>query len=241
MTYLTGFADAHMHSNDVDTMGGYPDIDGASILLSCTAKYDQWEHVSETAAEDDRVYPFYGMHPWYVNDAPSDLPDLLRSFLEEHPRSGVGEIGLDEGHPDYEKQIGLFNEQLKVAAEIDRPVTMHMLHETPDILRSVKKYGRGVPIILHSFSGPDSYIKAFEKEDCYFSVSPRILMKSATKITQLLKEIPEDRLLIETDAPMRDRHCFTMSAFIEALSPCLGMTPQELIDLTKRNTERVIA
>lgn len=241
MAEIQGFADAHLHIVDVERQGGYPDIENASLLLSCTSSFDQWEEQRKMGAADSRIFPFYGIHPWFVSTAPSNYIDLLDTFLKRDERSGVGEIGIDKTHPALDVQMEMFNAQMEVANEFERPVTIHMVGTETETLKVIKDQRMRVPVILHSYSGPDSYIGAFSKQECYFSISPRILQKSEIRIMRLLSAIPDDRLLIETDAPIRSRNCNDMAHLIKILAGFKSITASELITITKNNTMRVIS
>lgn len=137
-------------------------------------------------------------------------------------------------------QKDFFESQLRLAAEMHRPTTIHMIRSEVDTLRIIRKVKCDIPMILHSYSGPDSYVKAFTTEGCYFSLSHRIFKRSEMRIMRLLSEIPDDRLLVETDAPICSHTCRSMSEFITSLAGFKSMDREELIDLTSKNTRTVI-
>jgi len=240
MTEIQGFADAHLHIVDVKKQGGYPDIDCASLLLTCTSSFDQWDEQRQIDINDIRTFPFYGIHPWSISTAPADYDDRLQELLKKEKRAGVGEIGIDKTHPQLETQMRYFERQIEIAKELKRPVTIHMVGTEAETLKALKEHSIGAPVILHSYSGPDNYVNAFSDEDCYFSISPRILQKSEIKIMRILSTIPDDRLLVETDAPIRNHHCNSMGQLISILAGFKSMTVSEFITLTRSNTLRVI-
>ncbi len=100
MTEIQGFADAHLHIVDVKKQGGYPDIDGASLLLTCTSSFDQWEEQRLIDLNDVRTFPF--THTSLVDiHSPADYDDKLQELLKKEKRAGIGEIGIDKTHPQW--------------------------------------------------------------------------------------------------------------------------------------------
>lgn len=237
---VTGFADAHMHIVDVGAKGGYPDIDYAALLLSCTASFDEWEPQRRMAAADTRIRPFYGVHPWHAETAPADYLEVLRGMLEDDGRAGVGEIGIDKLYPEPETQMRIFVEQMETAAETARPATVHMVKTEAETLRVIRMHSGDVPVILHSYAGDPGHTKAFSAENCYFSISSRILRMSQPRAMRILSAIPDDRLLVETDAPIRDHAYGSMGRFLIALAALRSTSVDELVGLTTANTLRAI-
>ena len=204
--------------------------DGAELLFTCAASPEEWDAIS--AIDDRRVRRFYGTHPWYLEKYSLDS---LRELLETDPSANVGEIGLDSKHGPLDIQIGPFEEQLILSKKYDRIANIHMIGCESEMLKILRKHKTAA--IIHSFSGPDSYIRPLTDCGCYFSVSPRILNRSADKIKVLISQIPEERLLIETDAPNGKKG---MKEHIARLSEIISMEPEELERITFRNASSLL-
>ena len=149
--------------------------------------------------------------------------------------ANVGEIGLDSKRGPLDIQIGPFEEQLILSKKYDRIANIHMIGCESEMLKILRKHKTAA--IIHSFSGPDSYIRPLAECGCYFSVSPRILNKSADKIKVLISQIPEERLLMETDAPNGK---IGIKEHIARLSEILSMEPEELERITFRNASSLL-
>jgi TatD DNase family protein len=130
----------------------------------------------------------------------------------------VGEIGLDRWKPDlpYEPQEEVFLAQLGVAAERNLPVSIHCLQawgRLHELLRNHPLPARG--LVLHSFGGPTEMIPAFAKLGAYFSFPGYYLHERKLRQRETFKQVPRDRLLIETDAPDQllpeGRNCFPLT------------------------------
>ena len=128
-----------------------------------------------------------------------------------------------------------FIAQLELAERYGRIANIHMVRCEEDMLRILRQHK--VTCILHSFTGPESYIRPFAECGCYFSVSPRIYRKSKLKVRTLLSKIPQDRLLIETDAPDNDMDMFD---HIMKLSEVISVHPSELERITLENARSLI-
>ena len=204
--------------------------DGVGLLFTCAASPEEWDAIS--AIDDRRVRRFYGTHPWYLEKYSLDS---LRELLETDPSANVGEIGLDSKHGPLDIQIGPFEEQLILSKKYDRIANIHMIGCESEMLKILRKHKTAA--IIHSFSGPESYIRPLAECGCYFSVSPKILNKSADKIRTLISQIPEERLLIETDAPNGK---IGMKEHIARLSEIISMESEELEHITFRNASSLL-
>ena len=204
--------------------------EGARYLFSCTSSPDEWDALSRM--DDSRTVRFYGTHPWYFGRHDGER---LKDILEADPKACVGEIGLDSRRGSVTEQHDAFMEQLALCKRYERPANVHMIGCESDMLKAVRS--SGAVCILHSFTGPESYIHPFAECGCYFSVSPRMMRKDRRKIRLILSAIPEDRLLLETDAPNSDTNIL---AHISAVADVLEMDPEELARITIRNCASLI-
>ncbi len=203
------FYDAHNHLQD-ERFGGRQ----AELLTACEkagvarmvvngACESDWPQVLSLARHCKIVLPSFGYHPWYLHERTPDWLQNLKKFLGEVP-SAVGEIGLDRWKPDlpYEHQEEVFLAQLGVAAERNLPVSIHCLQawgRLHELLRDHLRPARG--LVLHSFGGPAEMIPPFAKLGAYFSFPGYYLHERKLRQRETFKQVPRDRLLIETDAP----------------------------------------
>lgn len=153
--------------------------------------------------DDDFFVPNFGIHPWW-----SHLPRVegweaqLRQRLSQHPNAGVGEVGLDKprvkrGIP-FGVQLDVFRTQLGIAIEMNRTCTVHCVQAFGPLLQTLTDAKPGdCAIVMHSFSGSGEFVHQVGRvvKNIFFSVSAR------SPSEEVLRCIPLDRLLIETDAP----------------------------------------
>ncbi len=237
--------DAHLHLTDkrihLEEVVASAKLKGVDGFLSCSANPDEWQTLKALLKSHSEVIGFFGVHPWYVNDISNNWQATLESLLKESAKVGVGEIGLDKTKPNYEKQKSVFVEQLELAIKYKRMMTIHSVKAHEDILTILKRYkGSLPPIILHSYSAPLSFIKPFEELGCYFSISPFILKKNEKSTKEILLSIPENRLLVETDAPDGLKSPELLPEFIMHLADIMGWGYTKLENIVTANIERLI-
>ena len=230
------FVDSHVHMAEPGFGDGYTDLGSAEILMTCTAKPDEWRLQEEV--NDARAVKSYGVHPWYAEAWNTESRDALTELLEKGCH--VGEIGLDSKRGTVAGQMGAFTEQMEIAAEHDRIATVHMIGTEKEVLDTLRgMHGRCPRVILHSY-GSDSYLKPFSELGCRFSISPRILSRSDVRVSRLMSKIPEDSLLLETDAPNSGRGFEGMVPFAERLAGITGTDTETLLETAAGNLRELI-
>ncbi len=161
----------------------------------------------ELAARYDRVWACVGIHPNDILKHPDHTIQNLEALLSQPKVIAVGETGLDyywkDTPPDIQKDF--FIRTMELAASRDLPVIVHNrdAHEDViEIIRSVQdRIGRhAVKGVLHCFSGNERYLYQALETGFYLSVAGNVTFKKS-HLPDLVKQIPLDRLLIETDAP----------------------------------------
>ena len=182
---------------------------------------------------------FFGVHPW---DAAGGFDAAaLRARLTASPAAGVGEIGLDRLR---DREISprmreVFEAQLKLAAELGRPVVLHGAKCWGQVVRAVQ--GLGLPALLfHGFSRSDGLLPDIVALNGYVSVGPAILNDHAVNYRALVKKIPLDRLLVETDRDASDEMSMRLSVgdVLAKLAEVFGVPADELERTTDENAER---
>lgn len=202
--------DAHAHLADTRLKPHRGAIEQSLKEINClrtvvngTSPHD-WHAVVQYARSSSHLIPAIGLHPWQVKDAPSDWKTQFSELIETGAATAIGEIGLDqwiEGH-DIEQQQAALKWQLQVAAQRNLPVSIHSLRAMQPLLeslRSVQLPKRGIH--LHAFNGSTEDVPRLVDLGTYFSFNAGQLKPNAKKVFNSIRAIPDDRLLIETDAP----------------------------------------
>ena len=202
--------DAHNHLQD-DRLDPWrdqiismmPQTGLAEMVVNGSCEED-WSQVAELARQHAWIRPAFGLHPWYVKECGPDWLETLRGHLQAHQHAVVGETGLDRWieNPDVEAQLACFRDQIALAVEFDRPITIHCLRAfglLEETLRAIPLPRRG--FLLHSYGGPAEMIPRFVELGAYFSLSPYFGHPRKAAQLAVFKNVPLHRLLAETDAP----------------------------------------
>ncbi|MGF1451294.1 MAG: TatD family hydrolase, partial [Opitutales bacterium] len=177
--------------------------DGWKAAVNGTQPAD-WATVAELAGTHEVVRPQFGLHPWEVTAVEPGWEASLRDWLTRFPHAGVGEIGLDKWirDADLPAQKAGFAPQWELACELSRPITVHCLKafgNLLDVVGALPQAPRG--FLLHAYGGPPDLLRQFLDAGAYFSFNLYFMADRKADQREVFRQIPRDRLLIETDAP----------------------------------------
>lgn len=166
---------------------------------------DDWEAVLELAKKfPDEICPAIGLHPWRVHDRPEGWEEQLEGIVSSYPSVTIGEVGLDRwiSHGNMDEQRTCLLIQLSLAAKFNLPISIHCLKAWGRLLECLEEAElpeRGIHI--HSFGGSREIFEQLKQYNPYYSFSGYFLQDRKKATAALYREVPLDRLLIETDAP----------------------------------------
>ncbi len=176
------------HANDV----------GVGIMICATADPTDIKPAIKIAETHNNIFVTTGIHPDYVDTNPADF--LTDEILSNPLVVGVGEIGLDYHYNPQtrNKQIELFEKQLDIAYKHNLPVAIHTRDAEQDTANILTDKYHGV---MHCFTSNWELAKIMLDRGFYFSASGILTFKNADSIRETFAKIPNDRIVIETDAP----------------------------------------
>ncbi|OWM66583.1 uncharacterized protein LOC116201026 [Punica granatum] len=165
-----------------------------------------WYLVKQMSEDFPCTVPNFGLHPWYVLDRSPDWFKTLKQLFEVTPTAAVGEIGLDKGSHgkkiDFDDQVQVFERQLELAKELNRPASVHCVRAFADVLGIMKSVGPfPCGVVLHSYLGSAEMVPQFAELGAYFSFSGFLMSMKESKAKRMLKAVPPERILLESDAP----------------------------------------
>ncbi len=195
-------------------------------------------------------YPYIwftaGFHPENLEDMPEDYLDGIKEYLKNEKCVAIGEIGLDY-HWDIPRDLQkrVFEEQLRLAAELDVPVVIHDREAHGDTMELIRRYRpKG---LMHCFSGSVELMREVIKLGMSISLGGVVTFKNARHSVECAAEVPLDRLLLETDAPYmapvpfrgkrNDSRKIIYAA--EKIAEIRGMTADEILYITADNARRL--
>jgi TatD DNase family protein len=196
----------------------------------------------------EQVYATIGVHPHDAAKVTAKSLDVLRD-LGRHPKVlAFGEIGLDY-HYDFSpraRQLEVFIEQLKLAGDLDLPVVIHTREAWDDTLAALREHWRG-PGIMHCFTGDAVQAKEALDLGLHLAFGGVLTFRTAELVREAARITPDDRLLVETDAPYlapvpwrgkRNEPAF-MKETVRKLAEIRNTTPERIAAITTANFERL--
>ncbi len=246
--------DAHCHYDD-----DWFDEDREALLKSlpeygvsgaiCNAvDLKSAEVIKDYAEKYPYIYFTAGFHPENLEDIPGDYRQRITELLKHEKCVAIGEIGLDY-HWDIPKelQLKIFEEQLALAKGLDVPVVVHDREahgDTMDLLRKYKPKG-----LMHCFSGSVELMREVMKLGMSISLGGVVTFKNARHSIDCVREVPADRLLLETDAPYMSPVPFrgkrndsrNIVYVAEKIAEVRSMDAQELLNITAENSKRLFS
>lgn len=172
----------------------------AQVLAAVSAPL--WPKLKKVAASYPGLYPSYGLHPvWLAEHRPEHLDQLADWLTRERPVA-IGECGLDYFQPDLDPnlQAEYFAGQLRLARRHDLPVVIHARHAVDHVIQQVRRF-MGVRGMVHSFSGSVDQARRLLDLGILLSFGGPLTYERATRLRGLMKVLPLDGVLLETDAP----------------------------------------
>lgn len=220
-------------------------IDVCGIIEAATTAETSKKAV-QLASRYPALYAAVGIHPEEAGGAKIEDLHTLRQLTADKKVVAIGEIGLDYHYEEYcprEIQKLWFRRQLELANELDLPVVVHDREAHEDTLAILKEYR--VPGVLHCFSGSVETAKEVLKLGMYIGIGGVVTFKNARKLVEIAAMVPEDRFLLETDAPYlapvphRGHRCDSSliaytAAAIAAIRNC---DTEHILNIAKQNTK----
>jgi TatD DNase family protein len=223
---------------------------GIGAMLTICTRLDQFDGVRAIAESDPRIWCSVGAHPHEA----ADHADLLAGRLVAiagHPRVvGIGETGLDFhydlGPRDIQERV--FRAHIAASKACSLPLIIHA-READDEIAAILHREQPPPGVLHCFTAGRALAEAALDLGFYISISGIVTFRNAADLRAIVRDIPLDRLLVETDAPYlapvpyrgkRNEPAF-VAATASFVAQLKGLEPEELAAITTGNFFRLFA
>ncbi|MDC0060057.1 TatD family hydrolase [bacterium] len=248
--------DSHCHLDHEPLLENLKDVlkrskeVGITKLLTICTTLDSFERIKSIIKKDKMIYGTYGIHPHETEKDQIKKETIIRSINTNSRIIGVGETGLDfyYNHSNRDRQIDSFKAHIEASIELNKPLIVHSREaekETFNILNSYKS--SDLKILMHCFTGSIEFSKKLIEIGAFFSASGIITFKNSTDLQETFKNIPLEKLLIETDspflAPIPMRGKKNEPSFIrytlEKLSFLKNITEEKMSIITTDNFDRL--
>ncbi|PXV60838.1 TatD DNase family protein [Dyella jiangningensis] len=242
--------DSHAHIDDAsfasDREAMFQRARDAGVRHIVVPAIDQasWQGIADLCAGHGEAHAAYGMHPIYIDRHRPEHLDQLRSWLQTHRAVAVGEIGLDyflEGL-DVERQREYFQQQLRIARDIDLPVIVHARKAMDEVTSTMRRIG-GLRGVVHSFSGSLQQAEQLWNMGFHLGIGGPVTYERAQRLRHIVATMPVERLLLETDAPDQPGACHrgernepaNIIEVLDVISQLRGESPEAIAQATTRN------
>lgn len=234
------YINAHCHLqnfNNVAQVLQNAEFVGIYGFISDAASVNDWEKLLELKKKYENVHVGIGIHPWYINEYSESVLEYMRNILKNNPDIMVGEIGLDKYKADIKKQESIFETQLGLACEFNRSVHIHCVGAWDRLLHILKGLREKVPhlMVLHGFAGSVEISRSLLREyNVFFSFSP--VINNWKSRLNVIKEMPLDRVLVESD----DANPDVILEVVKKIAEVLGLSVAQVADAIYDNSQRFL-
>ena len=222
---------------------------GVELIFTVGTDVMDCRKAVEIARGNDRVFAIIGIHPHNAKDVNEHTLSELRALSQDDKVKAIGEIGLDffRNLSPKEAQMARFRQQVHFARELNLPIVAHARDahmEVLNILREESAWEIGG--VFHCFSGGYDVAKSCMDLDLFISIPGTITFKNSSDLREVIKKVPLDRILVETDcpflAPMPFRGKRNEPAYVRItamkLAEVKGLPFDEVARITSRNAKR---
>jgi TatD DNase family protein len=246
--------DAHSHFDDVSfdadreqaLQRAHDAGVGEQIIAAVKAAW--WPRIRELCQQTAGLYPSYGLHPMYLDDHLEEHLEALAAWAHNEQLVAIGECGLDFyiEDPQPERQQYYFERQLRIAAELGLPVIIHARRSVEEVINTLRRYP-GLKGMLHSFSGSEQQAYRLIDMGFFLSFGGPITYERAKRLHRLLKSLPLEAILLETDSPdqpgsghrgERNEPAF-LPEILNTVAHLRDQSPQQIAQQTVANTRRL--
>jgi TatD DNase family protein len=215
--------DVHCHlnfksfANDYDEVIRQANEAGVTTIINVGTKLDSSKKAVELASKYENLYAIVGVHPHHADklELETDWIEQLEILAREPKVVAIGEIGMDyyryksNGITDPKQQKDVFEKQIELAHKVNLPLQIHNRHAGNDILDVISYHKtslKDIPGMFHCFSGNTEFLKKVLNLGFYVGFDGNITYEGIapgedTLLSDLAREAPLDRIVIETDSP----------------------------------------
>ncbi len=246
-----GLADSHVHLHafaDPRALLARARRAGVQLFVGFGVDLATSRETIDVARQEHGVVAAVGLHPVHLVEA-LDLDRAIAEIktLTTDPRVGfIGEIGLDvvDGNVGLDRQLAAFEAQLRLAARLDRPVSLHVQGAFDEAFAAIRRVG--LPAaggVVHYFVGDDALARRALDLGLHLSVGKPVTREANRGLREVVSRLSMDRLLLETDAyplPGRSTEPRDVVAVAEAVAGLSGLSPMAVADATTANLLRLL-
>lgn len=206
-THLTGtpFGEKVFTPQEIQAILKNDRENGIVLIIAGSTDLATTRKLMEIVAVEDMVYASVGIHPW-IAEAINDEDYKAFKTIAQHPKVvAIGEIGLDDSprsRSSKEIQIQCLSQQLRLSHETGLPPIIHQKGLHKELMDCIKRE-KPSPGVMHGFGGNDTELKEWLDLGYYITVGMHVFTPESLRLKEIVKQLPEDRLLLESDSADR--------------------------------------
>ncbi|CCZ50817.1 TPA: TatD family deoxyribonuclease [Candidatus Gastranaerophilales bacterium HUM_3] len=221
---------------------------GVKKAVIPSVEVSSMEKVIAAAEADENIYAMIGIYPSEAKTYTQEVEDRMIELAKNHKVKAVGEIGLDyywdKSFVDLQKEV--YVKQILLANKLNLPIVIHDREAHKDAYDLLLEYNQSSKALFHCFSGSVEFMRECVKKGWYIALGGVVTFKNAVKMKDVAREIPLDKLVLETDSPYLTPVPFrgkpNTPAYVRYVAEEIANLRQiplnELIDITTNNAER---
>jgi hydrolase, tatD family len=222
---------------------------GIDKIIVPSAYPADMENIMDLINKYDNVYGMLGIHPSEVKSWDDSFIEKIKNYAKNSKIVAIGEIGLDyywdKSFNDLQKEV--FIKQIKLANELNLPIDIHDREAHKDTYDIIQEHNNGSKVIMHCFSGSVEFARECVKAGFYLGIGGVVTFKNAVKMKEVAKDIPLERILLETDAPYltpvpfrgKENQPAYVKYVAEEIASLRGISVEEVAQITTENAKTV--
>lgn len=207
------------------------------------------DRIIEISNKYENVYSMIGIFPSEAKTYNEEVEEKLLRLAENQKVAAVGEVGLDyywdKSFNDIQKDV--FRKQIELANKLNLPIVVHDREAHKDCFDILKEENKSSKVLFHCFSGSVEFMRECVKEGWYIALGGVVTFKNAIKMKEVAKEVPFNKLVLETDSPYLTpvpyRGKPNKPAYVkyvaEEIAKIRGISFEEISDITSKNAEEL--
>ena len=176
---------------------------GVKKAVIPSVEVSSMEKVIAAAEADENIYAMIGIYPSEAKTYTQEVEDRMIELAKNHKVKALGEIGLDyywdKSFVDLQKEV--YVKQILLANKLNLPIVIHDREAHKDAYDLLLEYNQSSKALFHCFSGSVEFMRECVKKGWYIALGGVVTFKNAVKMKDVAREIPLDKLVLETDSP----------------------------------------
>lgn len=221
---------------------------GVKKVIIPSVEEKTFDKILEIAHSNENIYAMTGIYPSEAKTYTPELEKRMERICKDSKIKAIGEIGLDyywdKSFADLQKEV--FRKQILFANKMSLPIVVHDREAHKDTFDILKETDKGGKVLFHCFSGSVEFMRDCVKQGWYIALGGVVTFKNAVKMKDAAKEVPLDKLVLETDSPYLTpvpyRGKPNKPAYVkyvaEEIAALREMPYEELVEITTANAER---